>query len=106
MMARSGQVRLARVRVPTIRGRRSAEWVVIGRPEVGPGHDHRRAMQTAAIRRVEAAGTIAGAWFASPATRQGHELIAAGLLLIAGPVDGDSLLREVRTGYEGRQTSM
>ena len=54
--------------------------------------------------RVEVAGTIAGAWFASP--RQGHELIAAGLLLIAGPVDGDALLRAVRTGYEGRQTSM
>ena len=56
--------------------------------------------------RVEVAGTIAGAWFASPAARQGHELIAAGLLLIAGPVDGDALLRAVRTGYEGRQTSM
>ena len=37
MMARSGQVRLAHVRVPTIRGHRSAEWVVIGRAEVDPG---------------------------------------------------------------------
>ena len=56
--------------------------------------------------RVKVAGTMAGAWFASPATHQGHELIAAGLLLIAGPVDGDALLRAVRTGYERRQTSM
>jgi hypothetical protein len=55
--------------------------------------------------RVEVAGTMAGAWFASPATGQGHELIAAGLL-IAGPVDGDALLRAVRTGYERGQTSM
>jgi hypothetical protein len=47
--------------------------------------------------RVEVAGNMAGAWFASPATRQGHELIAAGLLLIAGPVDRDVLLRAVRT---------
>jgi hypothetical protein len=56
--------------------------------------------------RVEVAGTMAGAWFASPATCLGHELIAAGLLLIAGPVDGEALLRAVRTGYERRQTSM
>jgi hypothetical protein len=52
MMARSGQVRLAHVRVPTIRGRRSAEWVVIGRAEVDPGTITDEAMQTAAIRRV------------------------------------------------------
>jgi hypothetical protein len=36
----------------------------------------------------------------------GHELIAAGLLLMAGPVDGDALLRAVRTGYERQQTWM
>jgi len=54
--------------------------------------------------RVEVAGTMAGAWFASPTTRQGHELIAAGLLLVAGPVDGDALLRAVQTGYERRQS--
>jgi hypothetical protein len=52
MMARSGQVRLAHVRVPTIRGRRSAEWVVIGRAEVDPGTITDEGMQTAAIRRV------------------------------------------------------
>ena len=55
--------------------------------------------------RVEVAGTMAGAWFASPATRQAHELIAAGLLLIAGPVDRDALLRAVRTGHARRRTS-
>jgi hypothetical protein len=37
--------------------------------------------------RVECAGTIASAWFASPATAYGHELIAAGLLLVSGPID-------------------
>jgi hypothetical protein len=51
--------------------------------------------------RVEVAGTMAGAWFASPTTRLGHELIAAGLLLLAGPVDRDALLRAVQTGYAG-----
>src|SRR5215210_5788824 len=56
--------------------------------------------------RVEVAGTMAGAWFASPATRQGHELFAAGVLLLAGPVDGDALLRAVSAGYERQQTSM
>ena len=35
--------------------------------------------------RVECAGLIAGWWFASPATQQGYELIAVGLLLLAGP---------------------
>jgi hypothetical protein len=34
-----------------------------------------------------------------------HELIAAGLLLVSGPVDRDLLLQWVRTGYErGRGT--
>ena len=41
--------------------------------------------------RVECAGTIAGSWLASPGTTQGHELIAAGLLLVSGPVDRDLL---------------
>jgi hypothetical protein len=43
--------------------------------------------------RTECAGTIAGSWFASPGTEYGHELIAAGLLLMSGPVDRD-LLKE------------
>ena len=48
--------------------------------------------------RVECAGTIAGSWFASPGTEYGHELIAAGLLPVAGPVDRDLLKQWVRTG--------
>jgi hypothetical protein len=50
--------------------------------------------------RTECAGTIAGSWFASPATEYGHELIAAGLLLMSGPIDRGLLLQWVRTGYE------
>src|SRR5215213_11769819 len=34
---------------------------------------------------------IAGSWLASPATAYDHELIAAGLSLVAGPVDRDLL---------------
>ncbi len=48
--------------------------------------------------RIRTAGEIAGAWMASPATHQGHELIAAGLLPLLGPVDGDRLVRA--EGYE------
>jgi hypothetical protein len=53
--------------------------------------------------RVECAGTIAGSWFASPGTAYGHELIAAGLLLVAGPVDRELLKQWLRTGYERGQ---
>ena len=38
--------------------------------------------------RTDTAGEIAGYWMANPAS-QGDELIAAGLLLTSGPVDGD-----------------
>jgi hypothetical protein len=55
--------------------------------------------------RVECAGLIAGWWFASPATQQGHELIAVGLLLLAGPVDGDLLVRWIQIGFERRAAS-
>src|SRR5215218_2638088 len=55
--------------------------------------------------RVECAGTIAGSWFGSPGTKYGHELIAAGLLLVAGPVDRDLLERWVRIGYETQQSN-
>ena len=48
----------------------------------------------------------AGYWMANPATNQGHELIAAGLLLIAGPVDGDELIEAVRAGYERGKGSL
>jgi len=50
--------------------------------------------------RVKTAGAMAGSWMASPATHLGHELIAAGLLLFAGVVDGDELVEAVQTGYE------
>ena len=52
--------------------------------------------------RVECAGLMAGWWFASPGTQYGYELIAVGLLLLAGPVDGDLLVQWVRTGVERR----
>jgi len=54
---------------------------------------------------AEAAGIIAGAWYASPATHVGHELIAAGMLILAGggngvPLDYDELERWTRVGFE------
>ena len=55
--------------------------------------------------RVECAGTIAGSWFGSPSMMYGHELIAAGLLLVSGPVDRELLKQWVRTGYETGQSN-
>ena len=55
--------------------------------------------------RTITAGEIAGAWMANSAGHQGHELVAAGLLL-AGVVDGDELLDAVRTGYERGRASL
>lgn len=52
--------------------------------------------------RIETAGLLAGWWFASPDTQYGYELIAVGLLLLAGPVDGDLLVHWVRVGVERR----
>jgi hypothetical protein len=52
--------------------------------------------------RTECAGTLAGSWFASPATVYAEELIAAGLLL-AGPVDGDEIVERVREGFQRRR---
>jgi hypothetical protein len=54
---------------------------------------------------VEAAGITAGFWYASPATHVGHELIGAGMLILAGdgrgfPFDYDELERCTRVGYE------
>src|SRR5215207_930794 len=65
-------------------------------PEIAAGRDD---------IRMECAGTIAGSWQASPGTKYGHELIAAGLLLVAGPVDRDLLKQWVRTGYETQQSN-
>jgi hypothetical protein len=50
--------------------------------------------------RVQTAGVIAGGWFASPGRHLGHELIAAGLLVLAGATDLDQLERAVRVGHE------
>jgi hypothetical protein len=54
---------------------------------------------------AEAAGIEAGAWYAWPSTHVGNELIAAGMLIVAGngrglPFDYDELERWTRVGYE------
>jgi hypothetical protein len=54
---------------------------------------------------AEAAGITAGSWYAWPATHVGHELIAAGMLILAGggngkPLDYGELERWTRVGYE------
>jgi hypothetical protein len=46
--------------------------------------------------RLEIAGRIAGHWFAAMDSDAGHELIAAGLLILAGPFDGDLLAGGLR----------
>jgi hypothetical protein len=47
--------------------------------------------------RTECAGIIAGSWFARPTTMAG-DLIAAGLLINAGPTDMDLLRRLITNG--------
>ena len=64
--------------------------------ETAAGRDHILA---------EAAGIEAGSWYANPAARVGHELIAAGMLILAGggngePLDYGELERWTRVGYE------
>jgi hypothetical protein len=54
---------------------------------------------------AEVAGITAGSWYASPATHVGHELIGAGMLILAGggrglPLDYDELERWTRVGFE------
>jgi hypothetical protein len=54
---------------------------------------------------AEAAGIEAGSWYAWPSTHVGHELIAAGLLVMAGghdgkPMDYCELERWTRVGFE------
>jgi hypothetical protein len=54
---------------------------------------------------AEAAGITAGEWYASPATHVGHELIAAGMLILAAGglgqlLDYEELERWTRVGYE------
>ena len=73
------------------------------RPELQPLIDHlREVAQGRDDIRVECAGILAGSWFAG-AARQGEELIAAGLLMLAGPVDLDELDRWMRIGWGRRR---
>jgi hypothetical protein len=72
-------------------------------PELQPLIDHlREVAQGRGDIRTECAGVIAGAWFSDPA-RRGEELIAAGLLMLAGHVDLDELDRWMRIGWERRR---
>ena len=64
--------------------------------EIADGHDEVLA---------EAAGITAGSWYAWPSTHVGHELVAAGLLIMASghdgkPMDYDELERWARVGFE------
>jgi hypothetical protein len=73
------------------------------RPELQPLIDHlREVAQGRDDIRTERAGTIAGAWFSS-ARQASKDLIAAGLLMLAGPVDLDELDRWMRIGWERRR---
>jgi hypothetical protein len=54
---------------------------------------------------AEAAGITAGSWYAWPSTHVGHELIAAGMLIMASghdgkPLDYQELERWTRVGFE------
>ena len=64
------------------------------RPELRPKIDQlREVAQGRDAIRAECVGTIAGWWFAG-AVRRGEQLIEAGLLMLAGPVDLDGRGRE------------
>jgi hypothetical protein len=76
-------------------GRNLAESIAELR-EIADGRDHVLA---------DAAGVTAGYWYAWPSTHVGYELIAAGMLIMAGghdgkPLDYDELERFTREGYE------
>ena len=54
---------------------------------------------------AEVAGITAGSWYVWPSTHIGHELIAAGMMILAGggrglPLDYDELERWTRVGFE------
>ena len=62
--------------------------------EIADGHDEVLA---------EAAGITAGAWYAWPSTHVGHELVDAGMLIMASghdgnPLDFEALERWTRVG--------
>jgi hypothetical protein len=50
--------------------------------------------------RAEVAGTRAGKWFAQPERQLGHELIAAGLLILCGVTDQGQVGEAVQISYE------
>jgi hypothetical protein len=73
------------------------------RPELQPLIDHLREVAHGRDDiRTECAGIIAGSWFAGIGKR-GEDLIAAGLLMLAGYVDLAELDRWVRVGWERRR---
>jgi hypothetical protein len=55
LLARSGQVRLAKVRAPAAKGCKTAELLVVARAEVDPATMTDQAMQTIAIRQLASA---------------------------------------------------
>jgi hypothetical protein len=73
------------------------------RPELQPLTDHLREVAHGRDDiRTECAGIIAGAWFAGIGKR-GEDLIAAGLLMLAGHVNLDDLDHWIRAGWERRR---
>ena len=56
--------------------------------------------------RAEVAGILAGDWLAQPEGRIGHELIAAGLLILAGVTDRGVVADAARVGYERGKGSL
>jgi len=73
------------------------------RPELQPLIDHLREIaQGRDDIRTECAGVIAGSWFAGK-YRRDEELVAAGLLMLAGYVDLDDLDEWIRVGWERRR---
>ena len=73
------------------------------RPELQPLIDHvREVAQGRDDIRAGCAGVIAGSWFAGVA-RRGEELVAAGLLMLAGHVDLEELDKWVRVDWERRR---
>jgi hypothetical protein len=72
------------------------------RPELDPLIAELRALsQDRHDIRTECAGIIAGAWFNKPII-MGEDLIAAGLLINAGPTDMDLLRRWLTVGFARR----
>jgi hypothetical protein len=79
--------------------RRNLDDAITELRDIADGHDEVIA---------EAAGITAGSWYAWPSTHVGHELVAAGMLIMAGghdgkPLDFEALERWTRIGF-GRGT--